>query len=150
MKTVDGVNGHSSKNPDQGKDMVESIRKIVSFRDMVIDAHEFFGPADDVPSIDEDDVSDDESDDSDENDLECPTIKVSNEEKRRLRSRWKSTLSIKLIDHSVGYMYLTRRVKALWKINSHIEIIDVGFGSYVVSLRVWKKGSVLCIGVLGL
>lgn len=64
-------------------------------------------------------------DDGDENDVVCPTIRVSKEEKRRLRSRWKNALIIKLIGHSVGYTHIVRMIKALWHNISHIDVIDV-------------------------
>lgn len=81
---------------------------------------------------DGDDVSDDDEDEGDEKNPDCPTIKMSKYEKRRLRNRWKDALIIKLIDHMVGYTYLVQRIKALWRISSRMDVIDVGHGVYVV------------------
>lgn len=80
----------------------------------------------------EDEISDDDLDDRHENDIKCPTIKLSKNEKCSLCNRWKNALIKKLIDHTVGYQYLVRRIKTLWQIKSHINVIDVGFGAYVV------------------
>lgn len=118
----------------------ESTRKSSSYRDMVVDAENLISPALDLQARDnskEDDMSDDDEDDGDEddgdvNEAKYPTIKVYMEEKRRLRSRWKDALIIKLIDHTMGYTYLVRRLISLWHITARMNVIDVGSGAYVV------------------
>ena len=53
-------------------------------------------------------ISEDEEDDSDEEvDLDCPTIRVS-EEKVRIRVPWKRTMIIKLLGRSIGYHLLLK------------------------------------------
>lgn len=103
-------------NTKQIENRDESTRKNFSYKDMVVDAGGM-GPTVTEQSCAEgpevDDVSDNEIDKEGENDMECLTIKISKDEKRRLRNRWKDALIIKLIDHTMGYTYLVRRLKAL-------------------------------------
>ncbi|XVF61329.1 hypothetical protein PTKIN_Ptkin08bG0121900 [Pterospermum kingtungense] len=79
-----------------------------------------------------DDISDDEMGNEDENDDECPIIKVSLWEKRRLRTQWMNARIINLIGHSVGYNFLVRRLRSLWKISSAMDVIDVGQDVFLV------------------
>ncbi|XVE48700.1 hypothetical protein DITRI_Ditri01bG0023200 [Diplodiscus trichospermus] len=72
-----------------------------------------------------DDVSDDELENGDDENDECPTIHVSIQEKRRLRSQWSKALIIKLIGHTVGYNFLVKRLKTLWQISSAMDVIDL-------------------------
>lgn len=55
------------------------------------------------------DVSDNDKDDGG-NDPKCPTIRVTVEEKRRLRRRWYKLVIIKLLGHAVGFNFLVRRL----------------------------------------
>lgn len=134
-KKINGGSGEgSSENFGSICERDESSRKI-SYKDMVLDECMSTPPELLLPPsdrADDEEFSDDDLDDGDEDDHECPTIKISKEEKRRLRSRWKNALIIKLIDHTVGYTYLVRRLKSLWQIKFHIDVIDVGFGAYVI------------------
>ena len=67
-----------------------------------------------APKVDEnmqvtDCISDKDEDDCDEED--CPVIKLSIKEKKRIRKPWQQTLIIKLMGRSVGYMFLIQRLK---------------------------------------
>ena len=107
--------------------MDEPLRRKMTYRDMLM------GEALDSQTqplagngMVEDGISDDEDDDRDEEGSKCPTIKVSCEKKKRLRSKWQRTLIIKLIGHSIGFNFLERRLHALWRIEVHIDVVDVG------------------------
>lgn len=63
-----------------------------------------------------DDVSDDDEDNGKENDIECPIIRVTKEEKKRLLNHWRNTLIIKLVEHMVGYNFLVCKLRTLWHI----------------------------------
>ena len=72
-----------------------------------------------LENLDEDLIFEDEddegSDEDEEMDRDCPTIRLSKEEKVRIRLPWKKTLIIKLLGRSIGYNLL------LWKINELME-----------------------------
>ena len=72
-----------------------------------------------LENLDEDLIFEDEedegSDEDEEIDRDCPTIRLSKEEKVRIRLPWKKTLIIKLLGRSIGYNLL------LWKINELME-----------------------------
>ena len=56
-------------------------------------------------------LEDEEADDSkEEDDHDCPSIKLSKEEKARIRKPWKNTLIIKLLGKSVGFNLFLRKV----------------------------------------
>ncbi|XP_010666674.1 uncharacterized protein LOC104883810 [Beta vulgaris subsp. vulgaris] len=78
-------------------------------------------------------ISEDEQEsDDDSGDLACPTIRLTREEKRRIRVPWKNSLIIKLFDKKLGYDVLMRRLKAKWTLKGEIALIDVGHAYYVV------------------
>lgn len=60
-------------------------------------------------------VSDDEVYGEYEKDEGCLVIKLSQEEKIRLRRPWRQTLIVKVMGRTIGYNYLFRLNKALWK-----------------------------------
>ena len=106
----------------------ESPRRKFSYRDMVMGEasrgqEQYLSGLSDFEEV----ISDDDEDDS-----ECPTIKLSCDEKVRLRSTWARTLIIKLIGRAVGFKFLERRLLALWRIESNIDVVDVGNDCYLV------------------
>lgn len=77
-------------------------------------------------------VSDYDEQDEEE-DEKCLVIRITREEKIRMRRLWRQTLIIKEMGRTIGYTYtyLLRRIKALWHPNSHIELIAI-LGLYVL------------------
>ncbi|XVE81857.1 hypothetical protein DITRI_Ditri15bG0099800 [Diplodiscus trichospermus] len=120
-----------SRMEDSERDDTMPRRK-VSCKDVVLEKNRLGFSATPCDAMDEV-VSDDEMDEVEE-DKECPTVRVSFKEKRRLRSQWSKALIIKLIGHTVGFNFLTRRLRALWQIKYPMEVIDVGNDAYVVHL----------------
>jgi hypothetical protein len=74
-------------------------------------------------------ISDDDDDDSDEDD--CPVIKLSMEEKKRIRAPWKQTLIIKLMGRKVGYMFFMQRLKNMWNLRGDFTLTDLGNDFYL-------------------
>lgn len=69
-------------------------------------------------------VSDDEENEvRNEDDVICPVIKLTKEDKKWLRGLWKQTLIIKVMGRKVGYAYLLRRIIALWKPKGRMELV---------------------------
>ena len=55
----------------------------------------------------DDEISEDEEGDMDsEDDIHCPTVRVTKEEKRRYRKPWRLSLIIKLMGRRIGYRTL--------------------------------------------
>lgn len=77
-------------------------------------------------------VSDDEAEPDDDVDPTCPVIRLTKEEKIRLRSKWKQTLIVKVMGRSVGYGYLQRRLMTLWRPKAKMEVVSVDNGYFLV------------------
>lgn len=56
------------------------------------------------------------------------SITFSEEERRRLTKKWHTTLIIKLMGSSLGYMHLKRRLQALWKLQGRMDLSCIGNG----------------------
>ena len=65
-------------------------------------------------------------------DLAFPFLVLTNEEKKRMRRPWKTTLIIKLLGRSIGSTLFSRKIKDLWKPKSSIELIAIKFGYFLV------------------
>jgi len=65
-------------------------------------------------------------------DPRCPTIRLSKEEKLRLRNPWKKALIVKLFGRGMGYLQLKRGLAAKWALKGDFSIIDVGYDYYIV------------------
>ena len=44
---------------------------------------------------------------------DCPVIKLSTEEKKRIRAPWRQTIIVKVKGRRVGYIYLLRRIRRI-------------------------------------
>ncbi|XP_019155090.1 PREDICTED: uncharacterized protein LOC109151954 [Ipomoea nil] len=62
---------------------------------------------------------------------DCPRIKITKEDKERIRRPLRRTLIIKLLGRTVGYGYLSRRLRTLWKPEAHMELIDLDQDYYL-------------------
>ena len=76
-------------------------------------------------------ISDDDEDDCDEED--CPVIKLSAEEKKRIREPWKQTIIIKLMGRKVRYMFLMQKLKNMWKLQGDFTLTDLGNEFYLAN-----------------
>lgn len=68
-------------------------------------------------------ISDVEQYGEDDEDDGCPVIRLSREDKIRLRKPWRQTLIVKVLGRTIGYTYLLRRIRALWKPKAPIELV---------------------------
>lgn len=60
-------------------------------------------------------------------------ITFSDDEKRRLNKKWQTTLIIKLLGGSLGYMHFRRRLQNLWGIQGKMDLSAIGNGYYLAS-----------------
>lgn len=74
-------------------------------------------------------ISEDDEDDSDEED--CLVIRISAEEKKRIRAPWTQTLIIKLMGRRVGYSFLINRLKNMWQLRGDFTLTDLGNEFYL-------------------
>ncbi|KAG6763281.1 hypothetical protein POTOM_030695 [Populus tomentosa] len=56
----------------------------------------------------------------------CPIIKLSVEERKRIREPLRQTLIVKVIGRRVGYTYLVKRLHVLWRIQGGLSLVDLG------------------------
>ena len=77
----------------------------------------------------DEDEEDKGSDEDEEVDRDCPTIRLSKEEKVRIRLPWKKILIFKLVGMSIGYNLLLRNINDLWRPKVYIALLapDNGF-----------------------
>lgn len=81
-------------------------------------------------------VSDDENEDNDRDDeVDCPAITLTKEEKVRLRKPWEQSLIIKVMGRRVGYAYLLRRLNTIWHPKSRMELIALDNDYFLVKFN---------------
>ena len=61
---------------------------------------------------------------------EGPCIRLSKEDKRRIRKAWRRTLFVKLLGRSISYTYLVNRVKQLWALTGNFQAVDLENGFF--------------------
>ncbi|KAJ7976156.1 Endonuclease/exonuclease/phosphatase [Quillaja saponaria] len=71
------------------------------------------------------------SDDDEDLDLDCPTICLTKELKRRIRLPSKLAVIIKPFGRSFGFNFIYVELQQLWKSTSKMEVIDLGKGYFV-------------------
>ncbi|XVF80636.1 hypothetical protein PTKIN_Ptkin15bG0090000 [Pterospermum kingtungense] len=78
---------------------------------------------------------DDEEVNIKEEEEECPTIRLTKEEKIRLRQLWCQTLIGKVLRRSVGYNTLLRRIMALWRPKLKIEMVAIENDYFLIKFK---------------
>ncbi|XP_031093091.1 uncharacterized protein LOC115997607 [Ipomoea triloba] len=58
-----------------------------------------------------------------DDDPTCPTIRLTDQEKERIREPWRKSLIIKVVGRKVGYAYLLWRLNTMWKPKIRMELI---------------------------
>lgn len=76
-------------------------------------------------------VSDDEDMDGDD-DPECPEIRLTKEEKTKLREPWRRLLIVKVLGRRVGYTNLCKRLQTLWHPKSKMELVALDDDYFLV------------------
>ncbi|KAJ4825917.1 hypothetical protein Tsubulata_044972, partial [Turnera subulata] len=70
--------------------------------------------------------------DSDGEDPDCPTIRLSAAEKRRLYRNWRYALIVKVLGKKVGYRFLQNQLHTIWTTSRAFTIADLGNDFYIV------------------
>lgn len=91
----------------------------VSFREVLT------GKEDDGKMREEDYVSDDDAYDVKDDNVDCPIISLTKEEKARIRKPWRQTLIIKVLGRTVGYTYLLKWLKTIWRPKAAMELVSM-------------------------
>ncbi|XP_021722394.1 uncharacterized protein LOC110689870 [Chenopodium quinoa] len=85
-----------------------------------------------IEDDEEDDISDDEAIPEEIlNDDRCLIIKLTKEEKKRLRQPWKTSLIIKMFSAKLGYIGLMCRLKKKWNDRGELSLTDIGCNYYI-------------------
>jgi len=128
---MDSLQSADSKEKERGRvpsssrlsyrDMVQQNNPNLNFTAMTNpmweDLEDDFDSGDDEPALDDDPL--------------CPTISLTAEEKKHLRSPWKNALILTTLDKVIGYMQLKRRLKVKWALKGDFSLIDIGCDYYV-------------------
>lgn len=81
-------------------------------------------------------TSDDENDDLEiVETADCPLIKVSKEEKVRIRKQFKRSLIIKVLGRKVGYTYLLKRLSTIWHPKAKMELTSMANDYFLVKFN---------------
>ncbi|OMO98612.1 Endonuclease/exonuclease/phosphatase, partial [Corchorus olitorius] len=148
----------SSKSCDPNSKETLPFNPQASYRDMLVQSQEGLQICFNTNSRQLDEESDNEKDFDDD----IPTILLSSEEKKRIRTPWLNSIIVKTFGKSVGYNFLYPRVKAEWKPHGPMDCIDLGkdlflfrfhskddfnrifyggpwfVGPYFLSMRLWE------------
>ena len=82
--------------------------------------------------IDDEILEDDEGDMDSEDDLYCPTIRVTKKEKRRLRKPWRLSLIINLMGRLIGYKTLLQKITVLWRPKASLDLVAMDNGFFLM------------------
>lgn len=81
-------------------------------------------------------MSDDEKDEKEYMDTpECPLIKITKEDKLRIRRQFKLALIIKVMGRNVRYTYLLKRLNTIWHPKSKMELTSMENDYYLVKFN---------------
>ncbi|GKU87915.1 hypothetical protein SLEP1_g2242 [Rubroshorea leprosula] len=112
--------------------MVEPAAQSLSYRDLVMRSEPPIEISCDVSSNlgyleEESDMEDDGS---------IPTLLISKEEKRRIRSPWVNSIIIKAFGtDAAGYNFIYPRIKAQWKPKGRMDCIDLGLDFFLIRFQ---------------
>ena len=84
-----------------------------------------------IENDDEITSDDDEALNEEEDDPLCPTIRLTKEEKRRIKEPWKNSLIIKMFDKNAGYMQLMKHLKQRWNLTENFSLVDMGHAYFI-------------------
>ncbi|CAN1128426.1 hypothetical protein LINPERHAP2_LOCUS4620 [Linum perenne] len=101
----------------------------VSFRDKVTGFWNNSSIGTDILYSDDSDV--DETDD----DPRCPTIRIPNQEKQRVRRKFRHAIIVSTLDHCFPFVFMSRKLPHLWAKKGGVQVSDVGFGFCVVNFE---------------
>ncbi|KAL2923359.1 hypothetical protein RDABS01_014850 [Bienertia sinuspersici] len=76
----------------------------------------------------------------------CSIILLTKEEKKRIRSPWKTSLIIKTFDKNVGYITLMRRLIKKWNLKDYNHVLTEGpwlINDHYLTIRTWVPDFVL-------
>ncbi|XP_031108885.1 uncharacterized protein LOC116013635 [Ipomoea triloba] len=85
--------------------------------------------------FDKETASDDEIMGDERADPNCPIIRVTKEEKERLRRPWRRTLIIKLLGRKVSYSFLINRLQRMWKPEAGFDLIALDQDFYLAKFE---------------
>nr|POF05057.1 hypothetical protein CFP56_35619 [Quercus suber] len=83
-------------------------------------------------AMEEEIESDEEEDDLCEG---MTALKLSKEEKRRIREPWGQSIIVKTFGRNVGYMFLSSRLRTMWKPVGRMDIIDLEHGHFLIKFE---------------
>ncbi|XP_074300792.1 uncharacterized protein LOC141632112 [Silene latifolia] len=82
--------------------------------------------------------SEDESQTETVEDELCSMIRLSKEEKTKLRKPWRNALITKMFDKQIRYLSLVRKLQAKWSINGKLMLTYLGCSYYVAHFS-WRQ-----------
>ncbi|XP_019180087.1 PREDICTED: uncharacterized protein LOC109175269 [Ipomoea nil] len=80
-------------------------------------------------------VSDDDAMEDESFVSEYPIIRVTKEEKERLRRPWRRSLILKVLGRTVSYSYLQQRLQKMWKTEAHFDLIALNQDYFIAKFE---------------
>ncbi|CAN1223854.1 hypothetical protein LINPERPRIM_LOCUS2165 [Linum perenne] len=69
-------------------------------------------------------------------DLKCPTIRIPNEEKARVRRKFRHAMIVNTLDCCFPFSFMSWKLPQLWAKKGSILVSNVGFGFYIVRFEI--------------
>ncbi|CAN1145596.1 hypothetical protein LINPERHAP2_LOCUS14763 [Linum perenne] len=79
--------------------------------------------------------SDESDNDEADDDPRCPTIRIPNEEKLRVRRNFQHAIIVSTLGRCFPFTFMSRKLPQLWAKKGAIRVSDVGFGFYIVNFE---------------
>ncbi|CAN1294981.1 hypothetical protein LINPERPRIM_LOCUS22675 [Linum perenne] len=79
--------------------------------------------------------SDESEGDDDDDDPRCPTVRISLDEKRRVRRKFDNAIIVSTLGKSFPFPFMSRKLPQLWAKKGPLQVSDVGWGYYVVKFE---------------
>lgn len=74
-------------------------------------------------------------------------LKVSSEEKARIRAPWSQSIIVKAFGKSVGFVYMSSKLRTMWNPSGRMDCVDMGHDFFLIKFElqtdldeVLKKG----------
>ena len=121
-----------SKGEDSGNDLGKDDRFVQqprSYKERLVGAI----PSDYVQAFGFESSMEEEIESDEEEDVLCEgmtALKLSKQEKCRIREPWGQSIIMKTFGRNVGYMHLSSKLRTMWKPVGRMDIIDLEHGHF--------------------
>ncbi|GKV53434.1 hypothetical protein SLEP1_g59960, partial [Rubroshorea leprosula] len=130
-RSIKRIKGGDYPAIDEDYQMIENSTQPLSYKDLVLRNDSIEICCDAATNLD---ILEEDSDCEDDGSI--PTILISREEKKRIRSPWLNSIIIKAFGtKSAGYNFIYPRIKAQWKPRGRMDCVDLGVDFFLIRFQ---------------